>query len=59
MKGERHDIQAAVQHACRHAQPPGVVPHAIRCDFVRGEGVDLQRCRFAANHPGDHKYEET
>lgn len=60
MSDEREDVLAAAHHARTHAQPPGVLPHHLRCNWVRGSIINLQRCRLAEGHPSTqgHEFEE-
>ncbi len=51
---ERYDPAAAAKNAQQHPRPKGVLPHHLRCDWMKGE----QRCRLADNHSGQHEYEE-
>lgn len=56
---ERNDLKAACEHAQRNPQPKGVLPHYLRCDWMRGDWDDpgpKQRCRLADGHAGEHTY---
>ncbi len=50
---ERYDPVAAANNAQQHPRPAGVLPHHMRCDWMKS---DL-RCRLADSHPGAHEYE--
>ena len=57
---ERFDPELAAKDACRHPRPAGVLPHHLRCDWIRGDfdaPGPKQRCRLGDNHPGEHEYE--
>ena len=57
---ERHDPLAAAKHAQQNARPNGVLPHYLRCDWVRGDWDSpgpKKRCRLGADHQGEHVYE--
>lgn len=56
---ERNDPLEAAKHAQRNARPNGVLPHYLRCDWIRGDWDDpapKQRCTLAEGHSGDHSY---
>jgi hypothetical protein len=50
---ERLDPEAAAIHASTNPKPSGVVPHHLRCDWMRGK----KRCILSTNHSEGHKYE--
>jgi hypothetical protein len=54
VKPERYDPAAAASNAQQNPRPAGVLPHHLRCDWMKGK----QRCRLADNHPGPHIYDE-
>jgi hypothetical protein len=56
MKDERYSPEEAAQHAQQHARPNGQLSHHLRCDWVKGEVPDLQRCLLASEHMGEHNY---
>jgi hypothetical protein len=51
---ERYDPAAAAKDAQHHPRPSGVLPHHLRCDWMKGD----RRCRLADNHSGQHEYQE-
>ena len=49
----REDIPAADRHARSNHRPRGVVPHHVRCNWMRGD----DRCRLPDGHSDAHMFE--
>jgi hypothetical protein len=56
MSKSRYSPELAAKHAQCHPRIHAGLPHHLRCDYVRGEMPDIERCCKSADHTDEHLF---